>query len=41
LELRRQVENTKIGSRAKVIVLRGGQEVPLEVVVGQRPEDLT
>ena len=41
LELRRHVENTKIGSRAKVIVLRSGQEVSLEVVVGQRPADLT
>ena len=39
-ELRKQVENTKVGSRAKIIVLRSSQEVTLEVVVGQRPEQL-
>jgi S1-C subfamily serine protease len=37
LDLRKQVENTKVGSRAKVTVFRDGQEVTLEVVVGQRP----
>jgi S1-C subfamily serine protease len=37
LELRKQVENTKVGSRAKVTVFRDGQDVTLEVIVGQRP----
>jgi serine protease Do len=36
-DLRRLVEKTAIGSRAKVVVYRGEQEVALEVVVGQRP----
>lgn len=35
--LRKQVESTRIGSRAKVTVFRSGQEMTLEVVVGQRP----
>jgi S1-C subfamily serine protease len=37
-ELRKLVETTRVGTRAKVIVNRGGQEVTLEVVVGARPE---
>ena len=36
-ELRKLVEKTAIGAKAKVIVLRGGQELTLEVVVGRRP----
>jgi S1-C subfamily serine protease len=38
LELRRLVEKTPIGSRVRVVVQRDGQEVVLEVVVGQRPD---
>jgi serine protease Do len=36
-ELRKLVEKTQIGSKAKVVVLREGNEVSLEVTVGQRP----
>jgi serine protease Do len=36
-DLRKLVEKTPVGSRAKVIVLRSGQELSLEVIVGQRP----
>ena len=34
------VQQTPIGSKAKVVVFRGGQELALEVVVGERPENL-
>lgn len=37
-DLRKQVEKTGVGTKAKVIVLRKGQEIPLEVTVGQRPQ---
>ena len=37
-ELRRLVEKTPISSHAKVVVSRGGQELSLEVVVGDRPQ---
>jgi serine protease Do len=36
-DLRKLVEKTPIGSKAKVTVLRGSEELPLEVIVGQRP----
>jgi serine protease Do len=36
-DLRRLVQKTPVGSKAKVIVLRSGQELPLEVIVGQGP----
>ena len=39
-ELRQLVEKTTIGSKAKVIVRRNGQELPLEVIVGRRPPNL-
>jgi serine protease Do len=38
--LRRLVAQTKIGTRVKVIVDRGGTEVELEVAVGHRPAQL-
>jgi S1-C subfamily serine protease len=34
------VQKTAIGSKAKIAVYRGGQEITLEVVVGERPENL-
>jgi len=34
------VGNTPIGSRAKVTVLRSGNELSLEVVVGERPPEI-
>jgi serine protease Do len=37
-DLRGLVEKTPISSRAKVVVNRGGQELSLEVVVGDRPQ---
>ena len=38
--LRRLVAQTKIGSRVKVVVDRGGNQVQLEVAVGHRPAQL-
>jgi serine protease Do len=37
-DLRKLVEKTPIGSRAKVVVWRDGGQLTLEVVVGQRPQ---
>ena len=37
-DLRRLVEKTPVSSRAKVVVMRGGQELSVEVVVGERPQ---
>jgi serine protease Do len=37
-DLRKLVERTPIGSRARVLVWRDGRELTLEVVVGQRPQ---
>jgi serine protease Do len=39
-DLRKLVEKTNIGSKAKVIVRRSGQEIELEVTVGRRPANL-
>jgi serine protease Do len=39
-DLRGLVEKTAIGSRTKIAVFRGGQELTLEVVVGERPQHL-
>ncbi len=39
-DLRQMVEKTTIGSKAKVVVRRNGQELPLEVIVGRRPSNL-
>jgi S1-C subfamily serine protease len=39
VDLMRLVGETAIGSRAKVTVFRAGQELTLEVVVGERPDD--
>jgi serine protease Do len=36
-ELRKLVEKTPVGSKAKVTIWRNGQEQVLEVTVGQRP----
>jgi serine protease Do len=36
-ELRRLVERTPVGFKAKVTVLRDGEELTLDVIVGQRP----
>lgn len=38
--LTRAVAQTKIGSTARVVVMRGGQELTLEVRVGLRPQEL-
>lgn len=39
IDLMRLVGETAIGSRAKVTVFRNGQELVLEVLVGERPDD--
>jgi serine protease Do len=39
-ELRQLVEKSTIGAKARVIVRRSGQELPLEVTVGRRPPNL-
>jgi S1-C subfamily serine protease len=39
-DLSRLVARTEIGSTAKVVVLRNKQELPLEVIVGERPLQL-
>jgi serine protease Do len=39
-DLRRLVEKTHVGSRAKLVVRRGERDVTLEVTVGQRPQIL-
>jgi serine protease Do len=39
IDLMRLVGKTPIGSTAKVVVLRDGQELTLDVVVGERPDD--
>jgi serine protease Do len=39
IDLMRLVGKTAIGSKAKVVVFRDGQELTLEVVVGERPDD--
>jgi serine protease DegQ len=36
-ELRKHVETTRVGTRAKLILMRDGQELTLEVMVGARP----
>jgi S1-C subfamily serine protease len=39
-ELRKQVETTRVGTKAKVMLRRGEQEVTVEVIVGARPSEL-
>jgi len=39
-ELRKHVETTRVGTKAKVMLKRGEQDVTVEVIVGARPSEL-